>query len=82
MQFFETFSSFPNEIDKKSKFKTFTGSSLTLSAWRFAHSGTRACRGQSPLSCTHDGRACKEQRSFEENLMNFLKMLVLTPNMS
>ena len=32
---------------------------LTLWAPQAAGSGTRGCRGQSPLLCTHEGRACK-----------------------
>ena len=32
--------------------------------------------GWSPLPCSHVGRACKKQPSFEEISINFLKMLV------
>ena len=49
---------------KKRKFKTFTGSSITLWARRAAGSGTGGCKGQSPL----------------QNWMNFLKMFVSTQN--
>ena len=63
---------------KKSKFKTFTGSSLTLSTRRVARSDNGGVRGRSPLPCTHVDKACKKTPCFKENWMNFLKMLVLT----
>ena len=47
--------------------------SLTLSAPRAAGSDTNGCRGRSQA-------VLKKLRCFEENLMNFLKMLVLTLN--
>ena len=53
---------------------------LTLSAQRAAGSGIKGCRGRSLLPCTHVRRVCKKQLCFEENWMNFLKMLVLNLN--
>ena len=52
---------------KQSKFKTFTGSALTLSVRRAAGSGTGGCRGRSRLPCTHGDRACKKPTCFKEN---------------
>ena len=67
-------------LHKKTSFWGFIWDVLTLSARRAAGSGTEGCRGRSPLRCTHAGRACKKQPCFEDNWMNFLKMLVLTLN--
>ena len=53
---------------------------LTLWARRATGSGTGGCRGWSLLPCTHVGRACKKQPSFEENWMDVLKILVSTLN--
>ena len=71
---------FQKKLIEKSKFKAFTGSSLTFWARGAARSGTGGCRGRSSLPCTHVGRACKKPPCFVENWMNFLKMLVLTLN--
>ena len=80
MQFFKSFSSFPNDIKKSSKFKSCTGSSLTLWLWRATGTSTEVFRWQSVLTCTHVGRAWERQPCFEENWTNFLKKLVLTLN--
>ena len=50
------------KLIKKSKFKSFAGSSLTLCGWPPA--GSRkigGSRGRSPESCTDAGRACRKQ---------------------
>ena len=52
---------------KKSKFKTFTGSSLTLSTRRVARSDNGGVRGRRPLPCTHVDKACKKTPCFKEN---------------
>ena len=45
---------FQMKLTKKSKFKSFTASSLTLLAHCPAgRRGAGVCRGQSPLSCKH-----------------------------
>ena len=80
MQFFKSFSSFPNDIKKPSIFKSCTGSSLTLWPWRATGTSTEVFRWQSVLTCTHVGRAWERQPCFEENWTNFLKKLVLTLN--
>ena len=68
MRFFESLSSFPNEIDKKSKSKTFTSSSLTLWARRAASSSNGGFRGRCPLPWSHVGRACKKTTLFWRKL--------------
>ena len=78
--FLEVSAHFHKKEVKKSKFKTFTGSSLTLLTQRVAGSVTGGVRGWSPLPCTHGDRKCKKPRCFRENWMNFLKRLVLTLN--
>ena len=65
---------------KNSKFKSFTGSSLTLWPWWATSTSTRVFRWQSILPCTHVGRAWERRSCFEESWTNFLKMLVLTLN--
>ena len=77
---FESFCSFSKDSVKQSKFKTFTGSLLTLSVRPATGRGTGDFRGQIPLSCTHEVTACKRPRCLKQNLMNFLKMLVLNLN--
>ena len=59
-----------------------TTSSVSLSAGRVTGSDTGVCRGQSNLLCTHVARASKKSPCLKGNLMNFLKMLVLTLNSS
>ena len=72
MQFFESFSSFPNKYTKKGKLKDFTSWSLTR---RGADWSTGGYRRRSPLPCTHVSGAYKKQPRFEENWMNAPKML-------
>ena len=78
MQFFESFFSFPSEIDNKGQITYFTGSSLTLWTRRATGSDTSGCRGWSCLLCTHVDRACQNYSWFEKNIMKFMKMLALT----
>ena len=50
LQFLEGFCSFQKKYIKKSKCKSFIGSSLTLSAWRTSGSSTGVCRGEASWS--------------------------------
>ena len=63
LHIFKAFFTFPKETDKNSKFKLFTGSSLT--PW-------------TPEAAGRSSKCCRRWNCFEENWMKFLKMLVLT----
>ena len=65
--------SFQKKYIKNSKFKSFAGSSLTLSAWRVAASGTVGGKGQIPLPCTQVGRVCKKLQFLKKIEWTFWK---------
>ena len=78
MQFFQSFTPFPNEIDIKEKIQIFYQLIINCFNLVGCWQQHQASQGAEPLPCTDVGRECKNRLCFEENRMKFLKMLVLT----
>ena len=82
MQFFQSFSSFPNEIDKKEKIQIFYWHIINSLSPRSTGSSTGCCRGWSTRAWNRVDRAFKKQLLFEEYWTRVLKVLILTLNLS